>query len=691
MKETIRKSFSYKAIVSILFGFLGFAVNLWFTAEFAFPPFTAVILIGLLFPMLITLTWGWKYGLLSALAGGCQSMWWLWGPSNGYAIFLVVPPFTLWIIWHGFWNGWRKKQNSYPWWLSAYAVEIPFRVISTINLYTLSRWAITLNPPPWSWAAGAPSTIPMPFSNFVVIKQAVVGYVILLLADVLLNLGFVRKFFGLKEEYNQANTSYIISASLLIGGFVWLIDGIVSYLVFQPGSSLLDLLVLNIPPQDIFMRTTFVLTCLMGGLLASYLLRGQHESNQALLESEEHYRGFFESVPISLVETDLSEVKKFIDELRGQGVTDLRDYFDHHPQAVQDCAALVRFVDINQTSMEMSEITNKADFLEKYDFGEETQSLTIFKEELIAFAEGASVHEIEMPYLTPSGKTKYDIKRVSIPPAFAENWSRVLVSFTDITDRVQAEVELKGYSDRLEEMVADRTSQLQSVNEELEAFSYSVSHDLKAPLRGINQLASWISSDYVEVLDQDGQEKLGLLVSRTKHMHKLIEDILKYSRIGHTAAEKQKVDLNQLVRETIEILAVPENILISIENELPTVVGVYAHFEQIFQNLLSNAIKFIDKPEGFVKIGCADKENYWQFNVADNGPGIDEKYFDRIFQMFQTLAPSSEEDGSTGIGLTLVKKIVEMHGGRVWLGSTVGEGSTFFFTLPKEGVSNERE
>lgn len=691
MKETIQKSFSYKTIVSILFGFLGFAVNFWFTAEFAFPPFTAAVLIGLLFPMLITLTWGWKYGLLSALAGGCQSMWWIWGPSNGYAIFLVVPPFTLWVIWHGYWAGWRKKQNASPWWLSAYAVEIPFRILNTINLLTLSRWAITLNPPPWSWAAGAANTIPMPFSTFVAIKQAVVGYVILLLADVLLNLGFVRKFFGLKEDYNQANTSYIISASLLIGGFVWLIDSIISYLVFQPGNSLLDLLALNIPPHDIFMRTIFILTCLAGGLLASYLMRGQHKSDQALLESEEHYRSLFESVPIALLETDLSEVKKAIDGLRKQGITDLRDYFDHHPEAVQDCASLVRFVDTNQTSMDMSEITDKADFLENYDFGSETQSLATFKEELIAFAEGDSVHEIEIPYLTPSGKTKYDIKRVSIPPAFMEDWSRVLVSFTDITDRVQAEVELKGYSNRLEEMVADRTSQLQSVNEELEAFSYSVSHDLKAPLRGINQLAGWISSDYAEVLDLDGQEKLGLLVSRTKHMHKLIEDILKYSRIGRTAAEKQKVDLNPLVRETIEILAVPENIQISIENELPTVVGVYAHFEQIFQNLLSNAIKFIDKQEGFVKIGCEVKENYWQFNVADNGPGIDEKYFDRIFQMFQTLAPSSEEDGSTGIGLTLVKKIVEMHGGRVWLESAVGEGSTFFFTLLKQGARNERK
>ncbi len=292
--DSVNKNITaYKVTLSILFGLLGFGVN-FFTINFAFPPYTATVLIGLLFPMLITLAWGWKYGLLSALAGGCQSMWWLWGPSNGYATFFVVPPFTLWIVWHGFVANWRKKQTAHPWWLYEYVVEIPFRILSTINLYTLSRWAITLNPPPWGWASGAPNTIPMHFSNFVVIKQAVVGYVILLLADVLLHLGFVRKFFGLEEEYDQTNTNHIISASLLIGIFIWLVDSVIGYLVFHTEDSLLDLLALNIHPHDIFMRAMFILACLMGGLLTSYLLRRQRESDQALLESEARYRLLFE-------------------------------------------------------------------------------------------------------------------------------------------------------------------------------------------------------------------------------------------------------------------------------------------------------------------------------------------------------------------------------------------------------------
>jgi len=290
---------TYKVAVSIILGLLGFAVN-FYTLNFAFPPYTATVLIGLLFPMLITLAWGWKYGLLSALVGGCQSMWWLWGPSNGYATFFVVPPFTLWIVWHGLCADWRREQKDHVWWLNAYVVEIPFRILGTINLYTLSRWAITLNPPPWSWAADAPNTIPMRFSSFVVIKQAAVGYVILLLADVLLNLGFVRRFFRLKEDHDQVNTGYIISASLLLGVLFWLVDSIIGSLVFHTESSFLDLLALDIPPDKVYVRTFFILACLLGGLLTSKLLRRQRESDRALQEIEERMRQVVENMPVMM-------------------------------------------------------------------------------------------------------------------------------------------------------------------------------------------------------------------------------------------------------------------------------------------------------------------------------------------------------------------------------------------------------
>lgn len=284
----------YKIFISIIFGFLGSFIN-FHTIIFPLGDYTAAILLGLLFPILITLSWGWKYGLLSALCGGCQTMWWLWGSSNGYAIFFVVPPFTLWIIWHGIFAGIREKQNFRKWWLSMYIVEIPFRILSSINLLTICRWAVTLNPPPWNWCSNAPNTIPLDFSIFVVIKQAAVGFIVLLLADVLLNLRHIRRFFKLKEEPSQINTGYIISASLLLGALFWVFDSFFSSIAFFTDKSFIDLLVLNIPSYILYVRTAFIIACLIGGVLAAGLLRKQLENKIALQESEIKYKTLYDS------------------------------------------------------------------------------------------------------------------------------------------------------------------------------------------------------------------------------------------------------------------------------------------------------------------------------------------------------------------------------------------------------------
>jgi len=146
------------------------------------------------------------------------------------------------------------------------------------------------------------------------------------------------------------------------------------------------------------------------------------------------------------------------------------------------------------------------------------------------------------------------------------------------------------------------------------------------------------------------------------------------------------VDLNRLVEEVIDLLAPPANITVSVENPLPTVMAEPTRIQQVFQNLLSNAIKYMDKPEGKIRIACGAEGTQWKFSVTDNGPGIEPRHFEKIFQLFQTLAPRDRVE-STGVGLALVKKIVEMYGGRVWIESKSGEGSTFFFTLPNTAAT----
>jgi light-regulated signal transduction histidine kinase (bacteriophytochrome) len=206
---------------------------------------------------------------------------------------------------------------------------------------------------------------------------------------------------------------------------------------------------------------------------------------------------------------------------------------------------------------------------------------------------------------------------------------------------------------------------------------------LKAPLRGIKTLANWILADCADKLGDQANEQINLLLDRVERMYNLIEGALQYSRLGQTKGKQIQVNLNNFVPEIINMVVPPENITVTIENELPVIEFEETHIMQVFQNLLSNAIKYMDKPKGWIKIGCVEQDGFWKFSVADNGPGIEDKHFEKIFKIFQALPTSPMFEG-TGVGLTIAKKIVELYNGKIWVESKVGQGSTFFFTLPKQ-------
>ncbi len=266
--------------------------------------------------------------------------------------------------------------------------------------------------------------------------------------------------------------------------------------------------------------------------------------------------------------------------------------------------------------------------------------------------------------------------------------SHVVESQYELKDKDPALSEEEGLSPlvvenaRLYELAVERAKALQKALDELENFAHIVSHDLKAPLRGISSIATWIQADYGDKLDDLGREQLQMLVQRVQRMHQLIDGILKYSRVGQCQGEPEAIDLTTLIPEIIGSLAAPAHIKITLNDSLPNIRYDLTRITQIFQNLISNAIKYMDKKEGHIHVDVSEDEREWTFSVIDNGPGIAEEYFDKIFNIFQTLA-SKDQYESTGVGLAVVKKIVEECGGRIWLTSQIGNGSTFCFTIPK--------
>lgn len=251
-----------------------------------------------------------------------------------------------------------------------------------------------------------------------------------------------------------------------------------------------------------------------------------------------------------------------------------------------------------------------------------------------------------------------------------------------IEEMKQSQLQINLLNKELEQRVAARTSALNKANEELKSFAYVVSHDLKAPLRAINQLSGWIAEDYREVFDDDGKQQMALLQSRAKRMHEMIDGILQYSRVGRIKEPDEKVDINVLLIEMIKHIAPPPHIEIKVQAGLPTIIGEKLKIFQVFQNLLDNAIKYNDKSHGVIEISCREHESSWEFSVKDNGPGIPRHYQEKIFQLFQTLAPKDQSD-STGIGLSLIEKIVDNWGGRIRIESEPGCGCNFLFTIPK--------
>jgi light-regulated signal transduction histidine kinase (bacteriophytochrome) len=250
------------------------------------------------------------------------------------------------------------------------------------------------------------------------------------------------------------------------------------------------------------------------------------------------------------------------------------------------------------------------------------------------------------------------------------------------------EAELKRVVAELQQRVGElheRTAQLEAANQELEAFTYTVSHDLRAPLRSMGGFARVLLEDYPDNLDADGQRYLNIIHQEARKMGQLIDDLLALARLGRKELSLVRLDMAELAQAVFDELkaAYPQRNLQLEVQALPAVLGDRVMFRQLLANLLENAIKFTqDRDQALIQVSgwSEGSENF--YCIKDNGVGFDMRYVNKLFEVFQRLHPE-EEYGGTGVGLAIVKRVVDRHGGRVWAESQAGEGATFYFALPK--------
>jgi signal transduction histidine kinase len=393
------------------------------------------------------------------------------------------------------------------------------------------------------------------------------------------------------------------------------------------------------------------------------------EAEAALRTSEARYQTIFDGAAVSLWEEDFSDVFTLLEELKAQGVTDFADYFASHPEAVVKAAHRVRVLDVNPESLMLFGACSKEDLLATIDRTFIPDSFSVFQQQLVAFAAGRRSLTTEARLRTLSGEPRTVLLTVSLFANGDRHASHGLVTITDLTAVKHAEAG------------RERTlAELRHANTELQQFAHTVSHDLKEPLRTMSNYSQLLAQRTKGKLDKPAEEYMAFIADAAQHMQRMLADLLAYTRAGQTP-EFRSVDCDAVLAQVLSSLQtrMTETRAEITVDRLPTVLGDETRLGQVLQNLIDNAAKFCGHAPPRIHVSARRDGAYWRFAVRDSGVGIDPGQMGKLFQVFQR-AHGKEYPG-TGIGLAICKKIVEQHGGKIWVESKPGEGSTFYFTI----------
>lgn len=336
-----------------------------------------------------------------------------------------------------------------------------------------------------------------------------------------------------------------------------------------------------------------------------------------------------------------------------------------------------RYTYVNETLVKYSQYSKEEllgyTLMEKYPGIEQSDLFKTFQR---CMNERQSAH-LETEFTFPNGsKSDFELSIQPIPEG-------LFILSIDVSDRKKAQKEIEELNQDLEKKVYERTEQLESVNKEMESFSYSVSHDLRAPLRAINGYAKILEEDYGKTLDEEANRLLSTIRYNAQRMGTLIDDLLAFSRLGRKELNKTELDIQELVEGAISELnkTIEHKAEIKIE-KLNNSKGDYALINQAFYNLIANAVKYSSKKfNPIVKISSELKDDEVIYCISDNGAGFDMKYVGKLFGVFQRLHSTEEFEG-TGVGLAIVQRIINKHGGKVWAEAKINEGASFYFSLP---------